>query len=147
MLSLKHTIYNLITCSKSLKLTYIHTLQQQKLYSTNKRKSTQIFNFIHLILNSKNILQINSRAECILMHYAFPLNKSIKNLPIFSKYFQSYLYTYKKQRSLYLKVYLYQAKNIEYPINVVSLNTIYIIYRIMKSKHPIYIYNQIYKNL
>ena len=147
MLSLKHTIYNLITCSKSLKLTFIDTLQKQKLYSTNKQQKTEKFNFIRLILNSKNILQIDSRVECILTNYAFPLNKSIKNFPLFSKYFQSYLYTYKKQRRLYLKVYIYKEKDIEYPINVISLNAVYIIYRLMKSKNPIYVYNQIYKNL
>ena len=147
MISLKHTIYNLITYSRSIKLTYINTLQQQKLYSTNKRKNTKRFNFIHLILNSKKILQIDSRVACILIHYAFNLNKSIKHFLLFSKYFQSYVHTYEKQKSLYLKVYIYQTKNIKYPINVISLNTVYIIYKLMKSKHPIYIYNQIYRNL
>ena len=147
MLSLKHTIYNLVTCLRSLKLTYISTLQKQQLYSTNKQQRTERFNLIRLVLNSKKILQIESEIEYILINYAFSLNKSIKNYSIFSKYLQSYLYTYKQQNSLYLKVYMNKEKNREYPIKVINLNIVYIIYRLIKSKHPLYIYNQIYKNL
>lgn len=147
MLSPKHTIYNLITYLRSLKLTYINTLQKQQRYSTNKQQKTEIFNYICLALNSKKILQINSRIKCILISYTCSLNKSIKNYSIFSKYFQSYLYTYKQQKKLYLKVYMNKKTNIEYPISLISLNIIYIIYKLINSKHPIYIYNQIYKNL
>ena len=147
MLSLKHTIYNLIICLRSLKLTYVNTLQKQQLYLTNKQQKTEKFNLIRLILNSKKILQVDSSIKCLLINYAFPLSKSIKNCPNFSKYFQSYLYTYKQKKSLYLKVYVHKETKIEYPISVISLNVVYIIYRLMRSKHPIYIYNQIYKNL
>ena len=147
MLSLKHTIYNIITCLKSLKLTYVNALQRPTLYSTNRQQETERFNSIRLILNSKNTLQIDSRIEHTLIDYAFPLNKSVKNFPIFSKYLHSYLYTYKKQKDLYLKVYINKEKNTEYTVNIVSLNGLYIIYKLMKSNHPIYIYNQIYKNL
>ena len=147
MLSLKHTIYNTITCLRSLKLTYVNTLQKPTLCLTNKQRETERFNSIRLILNSKNILQIDSRIEQVLIDYAFPLNKSVKNFPIFSKYLQSYLYTYKKQKNLYLKVYIHREKNTKYTMNIISLNGLYIIYKLMKSNHPIYIYNQIYKNL
>ena len=149
MLSLKHTIYNLITYLRSLKLTYINisTLQKQLLYSTNKQQKTEIFDYICLTLNSKKILQINSKIEYILVSYTCSLNKSIKDYSTFSKYFQSYLYTYKQQKKLYLKVCMNKKTNIEYPINVISLNIVYIIHKLINSKHPIYIYNQIYKNL
>ena len=147
MLSLKHTIYNLITCLRSLKLTYTNTLQKQQLYPTNKQQQTEQFNLIHLILNSKRILQIDTRIACILINYAFPLNKPAEDHLTFSKYFQSYLYTYKQKKHLYLKVYMHKETKIEYPISVISLNAVYIIYKLIRSKHPIYIYNQIYKNL
>lgn len=147
MLSLKHTIYNLITCLRSLKLTYVSILQKRQLYSTNKKKKTERFNLIRLALNSKKILKVDSKIDCILINHTFALNKSIKNYSIFSKYLQSYLYTYKKQKSLYLKVYINKDKDREYPLKVISLNIVYVIYKLMKSKHPIYIYNQIYKNL
>lgn len=147
MLSLKHTIYNLITCLRSLKLTYVDTLQKRQLYSTNKQKKTEKFNLIRLALNSKNILQIDSTIEYILINYTLSLSKTVKDYSIFFKYLQSYSYTYKQQKNLYLKVYINQKKNREYPIRIINLNIVYIIYKLMKSKHPIYIYNQIYKNL
>ena len=147
MISPKHTIYHLITYLRSLKLTYINTLQKQQLYSTNKQQKTEIFNYICLALNSKRVLQIDSKIECILISYTCSLNKSIKNNSIFSKYFQSYLYTYKQQKKLYLKVYMDKKTKIKYPISVISLNVIYIIYKLINSKHPVYIYNQIYKSL
>lgn len=147
MLSLKHTIYNLITYLRSLKLTYVSILQKQQLYSTNKQKKTERFNLILLALNSKKILQVDSKIECILINHTFSLNKSRKNYSIFSKYFQSHLYTYKQQKNLYLKVYINKEKNREDPLKVISLNIVYVIYKLIKSKHPIYIYNQIYKNL
>ena len=147
MLALKHTFYNLIICLKSLKLTYVSVLQKQPLDSANKKKRTERFNPIRLAINSKKILPIDSRIESILMNYACYPNKPIKNSFIFSKYLQSYLYTQKQQKNLYFKVYIDREKNRKYPIKVINLNIVYIIYRLMKSKHPIYIYNQIYKNL
>lgn len=137
MLSLKHTVYNLIIYLRSLKLTYINisTLRKQLLYSTNKQQKTEIFNYIYLALNSKKILQINSRIKYILINYTF------------SKHFQAYLYTYKRQKKLYVKVWMNKKTNIKYPISIISLNIVYVIYKLINSKHPIYIYNQIYKNL
>ena len=147
MLSLQHTIYTLEKCLRSLKLTYTSTPEKLLLYLTNKQQETRKFNSIHLILNSKKSSQIDSKIEYILTNYAFPLNKSINNAPIFSKYLQSYLYTSKQQKNLCLKIYINEKTNKAYSLNIINLNIIYIIYRLMKSKHPIYIYNQVYKNL
>ena len=134
MLSLKHTIYNFITYLRSIKLTYTRTLQKQQTYSTNKRQKTERFNFISLALNSKKILKQDLTIERTLANYVFSANKSVKNHSIFSKYLQSSLYTYKQQKSLYLKIYIDKKTETKYPISIISLNIVYIVYRLMISK-------------
>ena len=139
--SLKHITYNIITCLKSLKFSYINSLYKEQYYSIKKIYNFKKLILMSIMLKSHNMLYHKFKIKYILKDYAS--NKQKEKDSVISKYLQSYRYLSKKQNNFYFNISNNINKKIASPLNLISLQSLYITYKILQSKHPIYICNKI----
>ena len=136
--SLKNSTYNTITYLRSLKNTFPNSLYKEQLYLTNRIYNISILTLINLILKSHEILYKKFNVTSLLKYYTVNNKKSV-----LSKYMQSYIYTSSKQNNFSINFYRNMEEKMEAPINLIELNSLYINYKLLRSRNPIYIYYKI----
>ena len=139
--SLKHTTYNIVTCLKSLKFSYVNLLYKRQYYLIKIIYNFEKLTLISIVLKLHNMLYHKFRIEYILKNYAS--NKQREKDSLLSKYLQSYRYLSKKRNNFYFNVSTNINKKITSPLNLIGIQSLYITYKVLQSKHPIYIYNKI----
>lgn len=137
-LSLKHNTYNSITCLRSLKNSYSKLEYKEQLFSKNKMYKIELLTLISIILKSQRILCRKFNITNLLEYHTVNQKKSV-----LSKYIQSYTYMSSKQNNFTINLY----KNKEIPLNLMELNSLYINYKLLRSKNPVYIYHKIENKL
>ena len=138
-----HTTYNIITCLKSLKVSYISSLYKRPCYLMKNIYNLEQLTTISIILKLNSMLYHKLKIEYILKHYAS--NKQLKIDSLLSKYLQSYKYFLRKHKNFYLNVSTDITQKITEPLHLIGLQSLYITYKILQSRHPIYIFHKINK--
>jgi hypothetical protein len=139
--SLAHATYNILTCLRSLKFSYINSLYKRPYYLIQKIYSFEKSTLINIILKLNNKRYHKLKIEYILTNYAS--NKQLKIEYLLSKYLQSYKYFLRKQNNFYFNVSTNINQKTTSPLHLTGLQSLYITYKILQSKHPIYIYHKI----
>jgi len=139
--SLKHTTYNILICLKSLKFSYINSLYKKEYYLIKKIYNFERLALISIILKLHNVLYHKFRIEYILKNYT--LNKQREKNNVLFKYLQSYRYISKKQNNFYFNISTNINTKTTSPLNLIGLQSLYITYKILQSKHTIYICSKI----
>ncbi len=139
--SLKHTTYNILACLRSLKFSYIKSLYKKRLLLLKQEYNSEVLILIKLILKLHSLLYFKFKIEDLLKNYAS--NQQIKKDSLLSKYLQSYIYLSKKQNNFYFNFSINKSKKITLPLSLIGLKSLYITYKLLQSKHPIYIYYRI----
>lgn len=141
MKSFKHnyTIHNFIICLKSIKLYQTYTSHINKLYQKRTFNSNQNLILINTILNIKTISkQKKYRINNIIKHYSSSAQK--KHSLLFHKYIQNFTYQYKEQGKHNFENCVdinTKKKNV---LHIIAFTYVYILYKVLNSKNPIYIY-------
>lgn len=141
--SIAHTTYNVLTCLRSLKFSYINSLYQRPYCLIKQIYSFEKSTLISVILKLNNKLYHSLKIEHIFTNYAS--NKQLKIQYLLSKYLQSYKYFLRKQNNFYFNVSTNINQKTTSPLHLIGLQSLYITYKILRSKHPIYIYHKISK--
>lgn len=137
-LSLKHNTYNAITCLRSLKNSYSKLEYKEQLFSKNKIYKIEVLTLISIILKLHRILYRKFNITNLLEYHTVNQKNSV-----LSKYIQSYIYMSSKQNNFTINLY----KNMEIPLNLIELNSLYINYKLLRSKNPVYVYHKIENKL
>ena len=138
ILSLKNSTYNTITYLRSLKNTFSKSEYEEKLYLTNKVYNVSLLALINFTLKPHKILYKKFNITSLLKYYTVNKKHSV-----LSKYMKSYVYTSSKQNNFSIKFYRSMEKKMETPISLIALNSLYINYKLLKSRNPLYIYYKI----
>ena len=140
---LTHTTYNIITFLKSLKFSYINSLYTRPCYLIKNTDNLRKLTVINVILKLSKMLYRRLKIEYILEYYAS--NKQLKIENLLSKYLQSYEYFLRKENNFYFNISTNITQIITSPLHLIGLQSLYITYKILQSKHPIYIFYKINK--
>lgn len=134
-----YTIYNFIICLKSIKLYQADTFHINKLYQKKIFNSNQNLILINKILNiRKKSKEKKYRINNIIKHHSS--SAQTKHSLLFHKYIQNFTYQYKEQSKYNFEhcVNINTKKN--NVIQTVAFTYVYILYKLLNSKNPIYIY-------
>lgn len=139
--SLKHTTYNIMACLRSLKFSYIKSLDKRQLFLIKQKYNSEVLILINLILKLHNLLHFKFKIEYLLKKYTS--NQQLEKDSLISKYLQSYKNLSKKQNNFHFNFCINKSKKITLPLSLIGLKYLYVTYKILQSKHPIYIYYRI----
>lgn len=140
-----YTIYNFIICLKSIKLYQTDTFHIHKLYQKKICKPNQSLISINTMLNIRKVSkQKKYRIHNIIKHFSSSAQK--KHSTLFHKYIQNFTYQYKEQSKYNFDNCVNIKTKKKSIIHTVALTYVYILYRILNSKNPLYIYHYLTQN-
>lgn len=134
-----YTEYIFIICLKSLQLYKTSFLHIHKLYQKNTLNPGQSLISINTILNIRRISrQKKYRINNILKNYSSHTKAEYNTL--YYKYIQNFKYQYKKRKPYNLKYFIDIKTKKKHIINNMAVTYIYILYKLLNSNNPLYIY-------
>ena len=141
MKSLKdnYKTHNFITCLKSIKLYDIDISHAYKLHQKNILKYSQSLISISIILKIRTISkQKKYRINNIIKSQSSYTQKKQRILA--HKYIQNFTYQYTKQKEGHLEYSTNINTNKQNKMNIIAFTYIYILYKLLNSKNPLYMY-------
>jgi len=140
-----YVVSNFIICLKSIKLYSPKIFHLDKFHQKNIFKYSPILISINTILNITKISK-NEKYRINNIIQSFSLYAQIKHTIVAYKYIQQFKYQYKKHSKYKFEPFINLDKKQTNTINTIAFTYIYILYKILNSKNPLFIYYYLTKH-